>query len=230
LDEPLSIARSLLSSRYPSACAGFLSASAKLMTPRSDLDLVVIERGARARWEGMHDGPWPAEAFVCDREGWDRYTADEIRNRRPVVLRITAAGIPLLGGVEAAELQVAARELLDAGPAPLEEREQSLLRRLLTDLVDDLEDAPPGAERAFLVAAVLQQAANLWLLCNRRWLGEGKWLGRLLLEAAPGLADEMAEAARLAHAGDSSRMVAVATAVLDLAGGPVREDWEDTQP
>ncbi len=227
--EVLTAARELISSRFPAATSAILAESAlgKHRTRRSDLDLVVIEEGAESRWEGIHGGRWPVELFISDPEGWQRCVAKEVDDRRPLVLQITATGVPLTPNDTTRELQLRAQRLLAQGPRPLTPSELSLQRRLLGDLLDDFGGVTQGPEREFLIEVVFRQAAELWLMNNRQWLGWGKWLARAFNERSPELATGLALAVRAAHQGDASRLLAVARLVLDDAGGPVRSDWVD---
>lgn len=227
--EVLAAARELVSSRHPVATSAILAESAlgERRTPKSDLDLVVIEEGAESRWEGIHGGRWPVELFLSDSEGWRSYVAKEVADRRPLVLQISATGVPLTPNDTTRDLQLGAQELLTRGPRPLTPSELSLQRRLLTDLLDDLDDVRHGPEREFLIEASFRQAAELWLMNNRQWLGWGKWMARSLNEQAPELSTGLALAVRAAHQGDRSRLLEVARLVLDDAGGPVRSDWVD---
>ena len=229
----LAAARDLIASRFPSASSAILAESSlgERRSAKSDLDLVVIEEAVESRWEGIHKGRWPVEVFITDLEGWERYVANEVRERRPVVLHITAIGVPLTNNIATTDLQLNAQQLLAQGPNPLTMSELALHRRLLTDLVDDLEDAGQGPpEREFVIEATFRQSAELWLMTNRQWLGSGKWLARTVIENAPELSAELAVAVQVAHQGDTSRLLAVARFVLDGAGGPVRSDWVDPVP
>ena len=231
--EVLAAARDLVASRFPSATSAILAESAlgESRSSKSDLDLVVIQEAVESRWEGIHEGRWPVEVFISDLEGWERYVANEVRERRPVVLHITATGVPLTtNSMTTEDVQLNAQQLLARGPNPLTTSELALHRRLLTDVVDDLEDAGQGPERQFVIEATFRQSAELWLMANRQWLGSGKWLARAISEKAPELSTELAAAVQVAHQGDSSRLLAVALFVLDGAGGPVRSDWVDPVP
>ena len=231
-EEVLGAARELVASRFSADAAAILAESAlgERRSAKSDLDLVVIEDGADSRWEGLHGGRWPVEMFMSDQVGWKHCVDREVRDRRPLVMQITATGVPLRNNVTTSHAQRDARRLLGQGPAALTPAERALQRRLLTDLVDDLEDAGQGPERHFVIEATFRQSAELWLMSNRRWLGWGKWLARALSETAPDLSTELAVAVQAADRGDISPLVAVAKRVLDDAGGRVQSDWVDPVP
>ena len=173
----------------------------------------------------MHGSALPAEFFVADRAGWERYVAREIEDRTPVVLRITATGMLLRASPAETALQASARRILEAGPPPMTASQLDLRRRLLTDLLDDLHDVGDDIERAFVVEAAVGSCAELFLLLRRRWLGSGKWLGRLVAAESPATARALAGGARSALGGHTGKLLAVAAEILDDAGGAVRSDW-----
>ena len=61
--EALAVARKIGLSRFPAATSAILAESAlgERRSSKSDLDLVMIEEAADARWEGLHGGRWPVE-------------------------------------------------------------------------------------------------------------------------------------------------------------------------
>jgi predicted nucleotidyltransferase len=187
--EPKKVARSVLRERYPAACVGILGETVMghLRTSSSDLDLVVVQsEPTTARWEGFRFATSLVEAFVADRDSWDRCVTEEVRQRCPVVLRISATGVPVTVDRETTELQEHAADIFAAGPPPVAEPEARLGRRLLADLRLDLDGGPPEAERAFIVEAIARQSAELLLVGRRHWLGRGKWLARVLDESEQG--------------------------------------------
>jgi len=228
MDE-LSLAREVLATRFPDATCAFLSAASTgtARTATSDLDIVVIEgKETASRWEGFHCAEVPVELFVADLQGWERYVASEVNARKPVVLRITATGWSIRADSAGAMLKATAQHLLDAGPPPFAPSEVDLRRRLLSDLLDDLRDVDDDIERAFLVQAVLKSTAELFLGLRQRWLGSGKWLGRLVAAESREVARDLVDGARSAHNGMGDRLLAVADRILADAGGrPMRSDW-----
>ena len=226
-------ARRVVAQRYPGALAAVLGAAAvgPLHNPTSDLDLVVIVDDVAPCWEGFSTGRWPVEAFVATRGDWQRYVESEVARRLPVVLHLTATGLPVIESSATQELQDAARTVFDRGPGPLEEQELSLSRRLLADLVDDLRDVTEELEAAFLIGSIAQRAAELALTVRGRWLGEGKWLARRLAEAEPGLASRLLAGVRAAHAGEPAPLISTATDLLARTGDVDHPPWiHDVRP
>jgi len=226
---PKDDAESLVRERFPAALIAIVGEAVlgSQRTAPSDLDLVVVADGVDARWEGFRTHDLPAEIFVADLDGWNRYIQQEIRDRHPVVLRITAVGVPLTQNEATAALQRQAGELLSAGPTPASQAELGLARRLVADLIDDLRGGVHHLEEVLVVEAVTRQVAELVLLAQRRWLGVGKWLARLLDDADSRLARELDAAARASHTGEVEPLIAAATRALDMTGGPVPDEWSE---
>jgi hypothetical protein len=227
--EPMVAAATLVRERFPDALVAVLGEAVigPGRTPTSDLDLVVVQDTAQSRWEGLRASEWPTELFVTDLAGWDRYVDREIRERRPVVLRVTATGIPLTDNEATATLQRRASDMLRAGPPPVSSAELALARRLLADLIDDLRGGTHGLERVLVIADITQHAAELVLLARRHWLGSGKWLARLFEATDPNFARQLAATSRAAQTGDIQGLLTTATAALDAAGGPIPTQWID---
>ena len=70
------------------------------------------------------------------------------------------------------------RAYLAAGPTPPTPAELAAARYALTDLLDDLADAPDPELRTASAVSVWQAAAELRLLVAGGWWGSGKWLVR----------------------------------------------------
>ncbi|WP_370933904.1 nucleotidyltransferase domain-containing protein [Amycolatopsis sp. cg13] len=195
-------------------------------TPTSDLDLVVVTgpRDAPCRqsftWEN-----WPVEALVHDEATLRAYCADNLVRRWPGIPRLIAEGALVADDGLGTRLQAEMRQRLAAGPAAATSGELDAQRYDLTDLLDDLAGASDPAEIAFIAARVLTKTAQLALLAGQHWQGTGKWLWRELHDHDPRLAEQLATAAP-----DASRLGAVARAVLDQTGGPLRDGYQVTDP
>jgi hypothetical protein len=69
------------------------------------------------------------------------------------------------------------------------------------------------------------RTAELAITLCGGWLGTGKWLGRQLRAVDPELAVALLAAFREAVAGDRTGLAAVASDVLDRAGGRLMEGY-----
>lgn len=222
-------ARELVQGRFPDARAVFLAGSVLTdhRTPTSDLDIVVLLAGppAPSRENLVYRG-WPVELFIQTEAVWHSFADQETAKRSSPLLKMCADGMLLVDadGLGAA-LQDEARERVAAGPPPLSEREREYRRYVLSDLLDDLRGCSDSAERAYLVAHLLQRASQLVLLLGGHWLGAGKWLSRRPAAADPAVHQALSESAARALAGDATAFTAVVAQVLDRAGGPLWDGY-----
>ena len=217
--------RDVVAEHVPGARVVLLAGSAGAGTagPTSDLDVVVLADDAGEGWRRtLVDGGRVVELFVHSErslsEWWQR---DAARGRCPLA-HMCATGVPVLDDGSAADLRRRAEQFLTDGPAPTDE-DLELRRYQLTASLDDLADATAELERDVIAATVVVQAAELALLADRRWLGEGKWLARQLAGARPDVAEELQRGHRAVVQGDPAVLVDAGRRVLDLAGGPLAE-------
>ncbi|MFD3796735.1 nucleotidyltransferase domain-containing protein [Streptomyces californicus] len=228
------IARALVLERHPDARAAFLGGSVLTdrRTARSDLDVVVLLGGPPAPYrESLRYGGWPVELFVHTEDTWHDFVTPEIAQRNSALLWMCADGALVLDADgTGARLAETAKRLATAGPPPVTETALEDARYALTDLLDDVAVCGDAGERLFVVTDIARRTAELALLAHGTWLGGGKWLARRLEPVAPALAARLDEAARAALTGAPESLVAVATEVLDAAGGPVWEGYRRSGP
>lgn len=227
-------ARRLVAELHPDASAVVLAGSVAAGRARagSDLDLAVLLPDGRSthRETLRHEGR-VAEVFAHTRAGLDELRAFDAASRRGVVQQLYATGLVLLDrDGHAARIAEECRAELLAGPPPLPAEQRENLRYALTDLLDDLADAPDRLEALAVGAEVLRAAADLLSDHHRAWTGTGKWFPRRLLAADPDLGARLLAAHRtLGETGDPAALLAAAGAALALAGGPLsagyRRDW-----
>ncbi|MGH3882875.1 MAG: nucleotidyltransferase domain-containing protein [Pseudonocardiaceae bacterium] len=139
---PFDAAREIAAQRFPEALAAMLvgSAGTAHCTATSDLDILFFLDGPPApfRHTTRHAG-WIVELFVHTPTSYQRFIERETRERRSPLLHMCGQGRLLVDpdGLGAA-VQEEARHLLEAGPAPLNDREREDRRYALTDQLDDL--------------------------------------------------------------------------------------------
>ncbi|MFF8612171.1 nucleotidyltransferase domain-containing protein [Streptomyces sp. NPDC015350] len=229
MDDPVLTARELVRDRFPAARAAFLAGSVLTdrRTPTSDLDIVVLLDGPPApNRENLVYRGWPVELFVQTEAAWHGFADQETERRNSPLLAMCADGMLLVDtdGL-GASLQDEARRRWAAGPPPLSDAERDRRRYTLTDLLDDLRGCADPAERAYLVAHMLQQASELVLSVGGHWLGGGKWLSRRLAAADPETHRALSATAAQAMSGDVDPFAAVVTEVLDRCGGPLWDGY-----
>jgi hypothetical protein len=231
LEHAVAAAARLVAERFPDARAAWLAGSVVrgTATPTSDLDVTVLVTGEPAPFrESLRYDGWPVELFVHTAATIDWWLGKDRARRRPTLARLVAEGVRVLdvdGAAAGPEAQCAA--YLAAGPAPVSEDDLAAARYGLSDLLDDLADAPDPGLRTASAVAVWQAAAELRLLVAGGWWGSGKWLVRELrvCDARDGTsyAERLDSGLRAALSGDRTWLTAAATAILDEAGGRL---WE----
>lgn len=221
-------ARALVEELFPDALFAFLGGSLVngLGTATSDLDVVVVLDGlVRPQRESRRWRDWPVELFTHSQTSLTAYLEQDAERRRPSLLRMCADGVVLVdrSGGRATALQQELRARLAAGPGVPEPAELDRARYVLTDLLDDLSGVTDPGERAFIGWTAVQETAKLALSLAGGWHGGGKWLLRELRAQDPELAAEL-----LAAREHPAALAAVATRVLDRAGGRLWEGYRAT--
>lgn len=217
MDDPLNVARELVTARFPDAAWALLTGSVlgPHRTTGSDLDIVVLQESEQGYRESLRYAGWPVELFVHTPERLTTFLQRELSARKPSTHRMLAQGVPILGNP--GDLPARCAATLHAGPPPLTTAEHARLRYGLTDLLDDHRHATDPGERLVIAATLWTSAATAALAFAGRWLSHGKWLLRELRELDPGLA-----ARWLAARDDPS---AYAKELLTANGGPLFEGY-----
>ncbi|SDL68427.1 cupin domain-containing protein [Nonomuraea jiangxiensis] len=223
--DPVSAARALVEEMFPGAMYAFVGGSVltESRTSTSDLDVVVVLDGlARPYRESLRWRGWPVDLFVHSETSLAAYLDKDFERRQPSLARMCAEGAVVTDrtGGRASDLQTALGERLAAGPGGLTTAQTERARYGLSDLLDDLAGTTDPGEQAFIRWEVVQAAARAALGVGRRWQGSGKWLLRELRAHDPALADEL-----LSAHDDPARLTAVASKVLERAGGRLWEGY-----
>jgi len=227
---PLDVARALVSERFASALAAYLSGSAlsPQRTSSSDLDIVVLIEDASAPFrETLRYDGWLCELFVHDAASFDDFTTREIAHRRSPLLQMCADGAILVSRDGTAErYQALAREKLNDGPPPLTTAEIDHLRYSLTTLLDDFNDAIDRAEFLYIATQLFVKASELDLSIKNQWTGTGKWMARRLAASDPLVLERLSSGYDDAI-GTNKRTAlrTIVTEILDAAGGPLAEGY-----
>jgi hypothetical protein len=119
-------------------------------------------------------------------------------------------------------LQAQARDLLAAGPPPLEPADRDQRRYRLSALLDDLTGSTDPDETALICWNVVVESAELLLATEGRWFGAGKWLLRELRALDCDFANQL-----LAARDRPARLAALAQTVLAKAGGRLWEGYRE---
>ncbi|WP_245641972.1 cupin domain-containing protein [Nonomuraea candida] len=223
--DPVSAARALVEEMFPGALYAFVGGSVltEHRTSTSDLDIVVVLDGLSTPYrESLRWREWPVELWVNGETSLAAYLDQGLDVRRPTLARICADGAVVVDrtGGRASDLQSTLAERLAAGPSGPTQGQVERARYVLSDLLDDLTGVTDPGERAFISWEVVQATARMALSMGRAWQGNGKWLLRDLRAHDPELAEEL-----LAGRDDPGRLAAVATKVLERAGGRLWEGY-----
>jgi hypothetical protein len=226
--DPVAVARDLLTERFPQARAAFLGGSALTgqFTSTSDLDVVIVLAGPPAPYrESLRWHEWLVELFVVDEPSLNAYFNYDLARRRPSMARMVAGGAVLLADQDgtAPRVQAQARDLLAAGPPPLDPAERDRRRYALSAQLDDLAGSTDSGETAMIGWNVLVEAAELLLAAEGRWFGAGKWLLREMRSLDPVFADQL-----LAARDDPGRLAELAQKVLARTGGRLWEGYRES--
>ena len=178
-------AREFVRLSYARAEAAFLGGSAATGdgTESSDLDILIVLGGDSqdtAFVETTTTCGQLVEAFVYGGSGLQVWLDKGRVERRPVLDRLIGEGVGLTDSDEENRLAQRSQQALAAGPAALQPDELQRRAYALSSLLDDLNDADDQGVKYVVGAALWQEAAELALLSDGRWLGTGKWLLREL--------------------------------------------------
>ena len=228
--EPHAAAADFVATHFPDARVAFVGGSVLTShrTETSDLDVVVVLAGPPAPFrETFRHCGWVVEAFVQDDDSLTFYFAHDRKRRVCSLLRMVGeSDLVVDRDGSAAALQARARELLAAGPGPLEDAARDAMRYALTDLLDDLTGSRAPDELPWVAGLLLAQTAQLALASAGAWGGAGKALHRALAAHDAGLAARLVEAHRAAVGdGRVEGLRSVVLEVLDRVGGPLQEGY-----
>jgi hypothetical protein len=228
--DPSHAALRIACQRVPHARGAILAGSA--LSPHrtftSDLDVVVfVSNDDQTFRETVFELGWLTELFVMSPDSFNYFCTTEIAQRRSPLLHMCAHGVILFSNDEIAETrQRQARGLWAQGPPRLRPEELDEKRYRLSDLLDDYEGTHDDAELTFIVASLIEEAAELELSANAQWLGTGKWLARQLRQHDADLASRLSSAAALALGKVERRSLSVViTEVLNRVGGPLSSGY-----
>lgn len=158
------------------------------------------------------------EVFAYTTEGFREWADRGVAQHRPVILHMLVEGIRVRSTTGLGELRAQWDAMLVAGPV-LSERESLLRRHVITDLLDDLQDATDPLEQHVVAGLLFERMAELMLLVGRQWIGSGKWLPRRPRAWSPERADRLSTPLL---AGDFPGLAARVGEELELAGGRVQ--------
>jgi predicted nucleotidyltransferase len=233
--DPVDAARELVTEKVSTARGAILAGSVVTggATEASDLDIVVIADDPDAPYRrSMRFEGWPAEIFVHTEETIHGFWERKDERFRPALALMCGRGVIVLDtDGRAARIQEEAREVLAAGPPPLDGSERDRIRYGLTDSLDDFLADPGTSELPFIVASLTKGLCEVAMENRGAFRGSGKWMLRMANEADPEFARELSAALEALQEGRREPLAALAQAELDAAGGALFEGyWADGRP
>lgn len=193
-NSPLETIKKLIKERYSEAQVVFWAGSIAKgeITKNSDLDLVIIyEKLPNAYREAFIYESWLIDAFINDIDSIN-YFFNQV-DKTSLILGLPAM---VAEGVEVTEksllgsqLRKQAIDLLNSTPN-ISDDQLKLRRFKITDLLDDLKEPKNKHEQLAIIFETYKQLAEFYLLANKKWLGSGKQLPRLLKKFNPEIAEE----------------------------------------
>lgn len=215
-----------IAARYPRARIAIIAGSTARgqRTRTSDIDLLLIDDDLFA------DRAQLSEALTCEfegevlevfaytAEGFETWAHRGIAQHRPVIVHMLVEGVPVRSGPGLDDLRARWSAVLAAGPV-LDDRESRFRRYVITDLLDDLQDATDPLEQRVVAGLLFERMAELMLLANGQWIGSGKWLPRRLRAWSSQRAEQLSAPLLAA---DFSGFAARVDEELELAGGRVQ--------
>lgn len=241
----LETARKFFKERHPNAAVAFVAGSIVRgeATPQSDIDLVVLYRNEDFddvhRYSEVYEG-WPIEVFAQNIKAQDYFFDKDRKRGIPSMPSMTLEGvaIPEANTLSQMRKQIA-RDIIDAGPLPLCEKERKERMYHLTDLLDDLVVPRNQGELMGALSLLYDSLGDFYLRAHNKWSGRGKSLFRALKKASPEVADEYERAFQAAFAGGGTeKLIQMAEELLKPFGGrhwagyksKASDDWKSFDP
>lgn len=220
------VAERFVAAHYPRADVAIVAGSTARgdRTSTSDIDLLLLgddlfDVDGQTSEASTHDFDGEIfEVFAYTSRGFDEWAARGIAQHRPVTVHMLVDGIAIREDDQLGPLRQRWRSVLDAGPS-LSAQESAFRRYVITDVLDDLEDAADPVEQRVEASILFERIAELMLLTEEQWIGAGKWLPRRLRE----LSVERADLLTLPLIeSDYTTFAARVSAELERAGGRVQ--------
>lgn len=188
------------------------------MTPSSDIDCLVITDGQDYWREGRIVDGIPVDLFFNPLP----MLLERLHTEDAVVIQGLATGDVVWDPRGIMPSVVAqAREIWDAGPSPLTDWAQILLRYRIGCLAEDLEDATDSSTRALLAVQLVSSTLEAALAWHRQWPVPVKQLLGAVTSLDPELGQDAS--AFFAHVPDAAHAIRLADRTLDSMGGRIHE-------
>lgn len=221
--DPLRAAAEFVDRRFPSAQIAVVGGSTArgARTDTSDIDLLLIgpddmfDAGESSLAATYAFAGEVVEVFAYTPDAYEDWAKGSIAQFRPTIVDMLVSGAAIRDDGSLASLRNKWRRVLAAGAEPSPEL-LAMKRYIVTDVLDDLQDATDPLETRVLAHTLFREVAELALLANGRWIGTGKYLPRRLREWNE---DRAAALTDPYLADDRAKLLVAAARELDAAGG-----------
>lgn len=218
----IDIAKKIITQRYAGFDAAFLCGSRARNThkPQSDIDLVLVWQDRDPKRESFLFDDIHVEAFLHDLHSLNLFFEKDRQRGRPSLAHMISDSIDLKPGIFSYDIREIAQENLTAGPPAWTPTDIIHSRYLITDLINDLEDAEDHVHQ-FSIAAPLYQALFTHHQRTRgHWDAKGKHLAQALHDDKTGWGTRFITAFENLYQEGSTREVTLLTDwELERTGG-----------
>jgi hypothetical protein len=221
-------AHAFINEHFPGCDGAFLAGSAfrGQETATSDLDILVFTNEHVHYNQTLRDFGWPIEVFVENSAFYKDYIQMLI-NGCPTMAFMCAEGVVIkdTDGM-AQQVKDEANRFLEAGPAPLIEKQIRDFRYGITKLLEDFTDTEDFGENIFNVNRLTVLSCHLVLAYKHQWIGEGMWLLRSLRKADTHTAQQLVEALEAFYQNNTKeKLINFVNEVLELVGGKLSDGY-----
>jgi predicted nucleotidyltransferase len=226
-------AKQFVSNYFPNCNVAILTGSTTRgeETPYSDLDILVIsDHEPSAYVEAFHEYGWMIEILMHNRSSYKHFFEMDRKRGRPSLPHMFATGIILVDDGTAADIQLEAQQILDAGPPTLSLQDIQFSRFLITNHLLDLEGTLKPLDTIFAVNELANALHALVLRSNGHWIGKGKRIRRALESYNPSFATRFSETFQLFYTNhDVTPVISFTEMVLERYGGRLFDGYSSKQ-
>lgn len=230
------ISRKIVESKFSKAqvcfCAGSIVRGEG--TETSAIDLVVVFPHLEKAWrESFLFEGWPVEAFVHDPATLNYFFQEvDAKSGVPSLPQMVVEGLVAWGeNATANELKLAAKKIIEAGPAPLSA--DDIRNRIygISDLIDDLKAPRSRAEAVGIGVRLYDSLGDFILRSQGHWSGDGKQISRALLKHLPNMHADFVQAFENFFAENNSNwVIQLAEKAVNPFGGLIFNGYKREAP
>ncbi len=226
-------AKQFVSDHFPNCNVAILTGSATRgeETPYSDLDILVISDDEPSAYvEAFHEYGWMIEILMHNRSSYRHFFDMDRKRGRPSLPHMFATGIVLVDDGTAADIQLEAKQLLEAGPPDLSPQDIQFFRFMITNHLLDLQGTLEPMDTILAVNELATSLHELVLRSNGHWIGKGKRIIRALQSYDRSFAAQFAEVFQLFYTNhDVKPIISFTDTVLEHYGGRLFEGYSSRQ-